>query len=172
MVPKYNFVIFYDADIFPAFRSVLLMTKEKLSRNMNTPVPISRIRMEMISPRGPNTAIPRGIIRVDIMVNTPKTLPIKGSYTRDCKIVIEGTLNRGMTSPINPILTRNSQKLVAMPSSAEPMPQRAQERAIEKILFLNPPQVLIKSPPRSIPAENVISTAVRRHTSAPKSRVT
>jgi hypothetical protein len=85
--------------MFPASRSVLLAIKARLKRHITEPVIIRSRLIDTLSLKGPKTSIPAGIIRLEIMVKTLKTLPMYSGSTFDCSSVMEGVLYRGMVIP-------------------------------------------------------------------------
>ena len=60
---------------FPASTNTLSLKAKKATTTMNRPETTMSISMAILSASGPNTSIPKGIIKVTIMLWTPKTRP-------------------------------------------------------------------------------------------------
>jgi hypothetical protein len=74
------------------------------------PVPISNTSIETLSATGPKIIIPNGIIVLETILKTEKTLPINACSTVVCNKTINGVFHRGNDRPIVAIITRYSPK--------------------------------------------------------------
>jgi hypothetical protein len=72
------------------------------------PVPIRRTFIETLSAMGPKTSMPSGIMTLDTIVKTDRTLPIKAASTVLCSRTMAGAFQSGNETPTNAIMTRYS----------------------------------------------------------------
>lgn len=95
---------------------------------INTKLEIIKITsIGILSAKGPNTIIERGMIAEEIILTIEKTLPYITSSTFSCRITMEGVLNSGIAAPINVIIIKYRMNILerdSIPKSTPSIPNK------------------------------------------------